>query len=251
MIDIDKLKECFDDFTMAARIGPAITACLPFLIIAMYKGIWEDDLSEAGIAFSFAIVLVGFAAYIVRELGKAYEETMVKELKGLPTTIILRFSDSRVDSISKSRYHRWLSSKIVGQGMPLSLEDELADPQSDDKYASAMNFLRTYANSHREELPRVYQELKKYNFWRNLYGCKWYALCTYIVMAMREILTIETFNLKEVLLTPFPKYDIFLGLLIWSLLFCLAVTRKAVKRNAFDYAKALLETVEILSQQNS
>lgn len=248
---IDALKKHFDDFSMAARIKPAITACIPFLAIAMYKGIWDGNLSEAGITFSLAVILIGFAAHIVRELGKAYEEKMIKNLGGLPSTIILRFSDNRIDPISKSRYHCWLNSKIADLQMPLSSEEETADPKSDAKYASAMNFLRTYANSHREELPRVYQELKKYNFWRNLYGCKWYALCAYIIVLVREMVIIENFHLKEVVLSPFPKYCVVLGLFIWTLLFCLIVTRKTVTRNAFDYAKTLLDTIEPLSQQGN
>ena len=109
---MNTLKQYFDDFSIAARIKPAVTACFPFLVIAIYKGFLDDDFSEAGITFALAIVLIGFASYIVREWGKAHEEKMVRELNGLPTTIILRFSDDTIDSISKLRYHQWLSSKI-------------------------------------------------------------------------------------------------------------------------------------------
>jgi len=36
-------------------------------------------------------------------------------------------------------------------------------------------------------------------------------------------------------------------LVVWSILFCSIVFQKTVKRNAFDYAKTLLETVDVMS----
>ena len=51
------------------------------------------------------------------------------------------------------------------------------------------------------------------------------------------------------LIAPFPKYVVLVGLLIWICLFCSIVTKKTVKRNAFDYAKTLLEIIENLSQE--
>ena len=42
---------------------------------------------------------------------------------------------------------------------------------------------------------------------------------------------------------------VLVGLLIWICLFCSIVTKKTVKRTAFDYAKTLLEIIENLSQE--
>ncbi len=38
-----------------------------------------------------------------------------------------------------------------------------------------------------------------------------------------------------------------LVLVVWSILFCSIVSQKTVKRNVFDYAKTLLETVDVMS----
>ena len=104
----------------------------------------------------------------------------------MPTTIILRFSDDTIDDITKVKYHKWLNEKIPDLQLPESEEEENLDSQSDSKYESVTKYLRIYANSHREQFPRVYQELKKYNYWRNLYGCKWYALSIYAILTIRE-----------------------------------------------------------------
>jgi len=43
-------------------------------------------------------------------------------------------------------------------------------------------------------VPRVYQELKDYNFWRNLYGSRLIALALYLLIAVREFILIDTFD---------------------------------------------------------
>lgn len=44
----------------------------------------------------------------------------------------------------------------------------------------------------------------------------------------------------------FPEYVVFIGMIFWLMIFCMSVTKKTVKGNAFDYAKTLLETIDIL-----
>jgi len=244
---IKTIRESFDDFVIAARIKPAITAGFPLLLIVFYKGVIKCKWVEAGVGLALSSVIISFMAFIVRELGKTYEEKLYKDLGGKPTTIILRFTDDTVDCVAKTKYHKWLNNKVPDLKLPVSKQEEDADAQSDVKYEGAARYLRTYANSHREQFPRVYQELKKYNYWRNIYGCKWYALLLYGILAVREILIADKFSIADVFLNPIPKYTILLVLFGWSLVFCLIVTRKTVTRNSFDYAKTLFEIVDVMS----
>ena len=246
---MESVKKYFDDFVFAARVMPAMTAGLPLLIIAVYNGIVANSWSGTSTSFALAIILIAFSAYIAREWGKNYEGKMFEELGGIPTTIILRFSDNKIDGVSKVKYHQWFNNNLADVSLPMSLTEETVDSTSDEKYISAMTFLRTYANSNRDRFPRVYQELKKYNFWRNLYGCKILATVSYAILLIREFVVIDSFSLKKMLIAPFPEYVVLVGLLIWICLFCSIVTKKTVKRNAFDYAKTLLEIIENLSQE--
>ena len=93
---MESVKKYFDDFVFAARVMPAMTAGLPLLIVAVYNGIVANSWSEASTSFVLAIILIAFSAYIAREWGKNYEGKMFEELGGIPTTIILRFSDEGV-----------------------------------------------------------------------------------------------------------------------------------------------------------
>lgn len=227
---MESVKKYFDDFVFSARVMPAMTAGLPLLILAVYNGIVANSWSEASTSFALAIILIAFSAYIAREWGKNYEGKMFEELGGIPTTIILRFSDNKIDGVSKVKYHQWFNNNLTDVSLPMSLTEETVDSTSDEKYISAMTFLRTYANSNRDRFPRVYQELKKYNFWRNLYGCKILATVSYAILLLRELVVIDSFSLKEMLIAPFPKYVVLVGLLIWICLFLFNCDKKDGKK---------------------
>ncbi len=70
----------------------------------------------------------------------------------------------------------------VPVGKPVSFRYE-----GQDYAVTISNILRNYANCNRNKEQRVYQELKEYNFWRNLYGTKGIALVVYLLIIVREI----------------------------------------------------------------
>ena len=239
---MDKFRTFFDDFTFHARVMPILVVLLPILIVGIYRGVLFDNFTENAFLFSIVLVFLILTSKIAREKGKSYEEKMYKVLGAMPTTIILRYTDSMLDDVTKTRYHKKLNSAIDGITTPLTPEEEsqLSDPQ----YDSAVNWLRNYANSNRDKEPRVYQELKEYNFWRNLYGTRIFALSIYFLIAVREFKRIDNFNIRYLLLTPYPQYVALLVMLISIAITCFFVTSKTVKRKAFNYARTLLEVCE-------
>lgn len=245
-MNIDKY---FDDFIFDARVKPVLTIVLPFFFIALYKGIIGYDWRETSTLFIFSIILLTFGAYVIRELGKKYEEKMNRELGGKPTTIVLRLSDDRINMVSKVRYHKWINSNFKDIYLPMTIEEERQDDQSDSKYSSVINTLRTTANSNRDKFPRVYQDLKKYNYWRNIYGCKWYALLVYLCAVFIQVVSIHKFDIFLLIRMESDQYIVLAGMLCWIMLFCCIVTKKTVLRNAFDYAKTLVEIIEELEDE--
>lgn len=231
-----------DNFTITARLMPVITAISPFLILGLSRGLIANEIKEASIEFVLAIVLAMYGALIAREKGKDFEQKMYKELGALPITIIMRFSDDRINVISKKQYHEWLNRKGFGSQLPLSLEEERKDSLSDEKYVNAMKNLRVHADNHRDENPRVYQELKKYNYWRNLYGCKKGAMVIYTVAIVVEIFQLILSFYFDLFHQPLSYLVEIMILVAWAILFCVTATQNTVKRSAFDYAITLLET---------
>ena len=243
------IKKHFDDFTLNARVKPVLTIVLPFIVMAIYKGIVDFEIKETGILLLVAVIVLTFGAYVIRELGKAYEERMYKELGAMPTTIILRLSDDKIDDISKMRYHKYINSNYNDTHLPLTIEEERGNSQSDNEYSSAINILRTTANSHRVKFPRVYQDLKKYNYWRNLYGSKWYVLGLYFITVVTQVLRMENHDILSVLKLSSSESVMLVGLICWSAIFCSVVTKRTVTRNAFEYAKTLVEIIEELEKE--
>lgn len=240
---MQKVKAAFDDFIIEARVMPAVTIVMPVLAVGLHRGILNSEWTEASVEFALALVMLMFMACVARECGKTYEKKMFGKLNAMPTTILMRFSDDTIDVISKIKYHRWFNDREENYNLPLSLEEEQADVQSDSKYISAINALRVYANEQRTRFPRVYQELKKYNYWRNLYGCKKLAIILYMLMVLKECTQIEQFHIRDIAGGLSSQYNVLLGIILWTVLYCMTVTKKVVERNAFDYARTLIETI--------
>lgn len=238
------LKEHFDDFAFHARVMPVLVILLPILALGLFKGIINGDLFQNTLYITMITIFLALTSRVGREMGKKYEKSMYVELDGMPTTIILRYTDSTIDNLTKTRYHIKLNEKLIDLVLPICDKEE--DSESDIKYISAMNWLRNYANSNRENEYRVYQELKEYNFWRNLYGTRIIAFLLYLFISVREILLIESLNFYNMLMNPYPNYIALLIMLGSMAMIFFFINKKTVKNKAFDYAKALIEVCERL-----
>lgn len=241
---MDEIKKFFDDFTFHARVMPVLVIMLPIISLGIYKGIIDSDILDISIYIVVSIIFLTFTSRLAREQGKKYEHTMYKKLGGMPTTIILRYSDKNIDKITKTRYHQKLNKMVDGVVLPIKEDEETSG--SDVQYESSINWLRNYANANRDKAPRVYQELKEYNFWRNLYGSKIIVILLYVFVAIREFMQIDTFDIKEMILKPYPVYVAFLIGVISLIAILFFVNKTIVKKKAFDYAKALIEVCDII-----
>lgn len=238
---MQRIKDFFDDFTFHARVMPIVVLLMPIIAIGIIKGILQDSWFESTIIVALGLCFLSITSKIARNLGKEYEKRIYKQLGGMPSTIILRFSDDTLDDITKQRYHNKLNH-FQGLTLPINKASETA--ADDQQYRSASNILRNYANSNRDKEPRVYQELKEYNFWRNLYGTKRIALFIYFIIAFREYLVTECFSLKDAFLQPYPDYICLIIMIICITVLIFFVNQKSVVQKGFDYATALIEVCE-------
>lgn len=237
------LNSFLDDFSRYARLMPVVVLALPFGFSLLACGVFQNQKASFETA-AFLLLMLGaaaFAMYVFRNRGKAVETAMYDRLGAMPTTIIQRFSDQRVDAVTKQRYHKRLN-EVYGLHLPECTEDET--PESDAQYESAANTLRNYANSHREQEPRVYQELKEYNFYRNLYGGKWIALTLYVLTAAREVWLLRPADIGQLIAGLVSDHAVLLVMVLAVLALLLFVRKSSVERKAFDYAKTLIEVCE-------
>lgn len=237
---MDDAKKNFDEFTWQTRVMPVIVAAVPLFLAAAAKGLTSPSLPETGFMAVIIVAVLSLLYRLGRNLGKKCETRMVNRLGAMPTTILLRFSDARISTVSKQHYHQRINEVYALQ---LPLEPAAERPEDDEQYDAAVRSLRNRANFDRSTEFRVYQELKEYHYFRNLHGIKPIAILIYTVLAFREAMLIPNFSLKSLFLTPIPDY---LSFAIFSLaiVLCFLITGKDVEERAFSYAMALIETCE-------
>lgn len=237
---MDAAKKHFDEFTWQTRVMPVIVVAIPLLLAAIAKGFSLSGLPETGFMVVIIVAVLSLLYRLGRNLGKKCEARMVNRLGAMPTTILLRFSDARIGTVSKQHYHQRLNEVYALQ---LPLDQAAERPEDDEQYDAAARSLKNRANFDRGTEFRVYQELKEYHYFRNLCGIKPIALVVYAVLAVRETMLIPNFNLQSLFLTPIPNYLSFAIFLLAIILGCL-VTAKGVEERAFSYAIALIESCE-------
>ncbi len=235
-----KLSEHFDDFTRQSRVMPVIVASIPLFFAALAKGFSFSGLVETGFMAVLLVAAVSLLYRLARDMGKRCEERMDKRLGAKPSVILLRFSDPSIGAVSKRKYHQRIN-EVFGLALPLEASDETAE--SDGQYDAAVRSLKNRANSDREKEFRVYQQLKEYHFYRNLYGIKPVAIVIYALLAFRELWLIPDFSAEGLFLHPFPEY-ISLYIFALGILLISFVTRKGMKERSYSYGKALIESCE-------
>ena len=186
-------------------------------------------------------MLIAFYYRIIRNLGKRIEEKMYRDFGNKPTTIVLQYEDTTFDELTKTRYHKKLNKRVGEIKLPIKIEDEVKE---DDKaYESAINWLRNFANTNRDTEQRTYQELKDYNFWRNLYGGKVIMIVSCLICIMLEFIRIILSVVKGIYQIYSHFFTIIIMLFI-LLMICIVINKKVIRMKAFDYARTLLEVCE-------
>jgi hypothetical protein len=169
------LSSLFDEYSVNTRVRPALLAFLPPVVFLylMFPQLYGVLTGAVGIFVVFGLVTV--LAHFSRDAGKTAEQDLFTAWGGKPTTIMLRHRDAYLDSVTKSRYHRFLEKNIDGWVAPRA-EEELNNPQkADEQYDSAVRWLLEYTRD-QKRYPLLFKENISYGFRRNCYGIKWLSI---------------------------------------------------------------------------
>lgn len=231
-----------DTYSIKARVYPSFVVLLPALVIAIY---YITDL-KAYYHYLTALISVGFMSFILAQLGrdkgKNKEKDLFNSIGGKPTTMILRHSNSHLDFITKSRYHKKLSEKVEGVIIPTIEEENINPDQADETYDSCAKYLISKTRD-TEKFNLLFKENINYGFRRNLWGMKSWAI---IILMMSAILhsLIATDYYTNIGLEPNSDVYPYLIFLILGLFWIFVVTKNWVKLTAYAYAERLYETLE-------
>ena len=234
------LKGLFDEYSLKARVNPALLVLLPVFVVV---AVWYPDLYEFGKVIVGLLVgcgAVAILAHFAREAGKRIEKNLWTKWGGAPATMALHYRDGLIDAQVTERFHRFLETRISDWQAPTPIvEDE--DPENSFKvYDSAIKWLIERTRD-KERFPLVFAENVNYGFRRNVLGLKVWG----ILISLASLGVSIWFVYKS--LTPLG-----IASTVLSVLFCLwwlaVVSEGWVHKAAREYASKLLSSCDLLSE---
>lgn len=238
-----------DGYERKARLYPALVVLAP-------AGITIITIISANLSALESIValIVGcggtfLMAQLARDAGKKGESLLFDEWGGLPSVVILRHRDARLDVITKARYHKKLAALVKGTKAP-SLEEEQADPSmADQVYTAWSNYLRVSTRD-TKKFSMLFQENINYGYRRNVWGMRKVGAFTSAVSCVAAAAWLYYVYLNTGTIDKGIAGS-FLFALIFFLLWVFRFSAEWVRVPADAYAARLAEAVDALGSKTS
>ncbi|MGI4831411.1 MAG: hypothetical protein ACRYFU_25005, partial [Janthinobacterium lividum] len=233
-----------DSYDRKARLYPALLVVLPLaLTIGAAASLKLPAIESAGAALAScggAFLLTQLA----RDAGKRKEDGLFKQWGGMPSVAILRHRDQRLDTITKGRYHKKLSTLVKGTKVPSATDEQHAPELIDSTYSAWCAYLRAHTRDTKKHA-LLFQENVNYGYRRNVLGLRRVGLVTSALsLSVSSGLGYVAYRFEGQLKAEFVAAGIvaLLLLLFWSFI----VSPLWVRTAADAYAERLIETIEHL-----
>ena len=249
-MELRVLQELGDSYSRRARAFPALLVVFPIglVITGWFPGNYQ---SLGFISGALTWLLLGtLMSQFVRDAGKAKEDALFDEWGGRPTTLMLSYSHTSLNSITLAHCHDRLRQLRPDLDLPRGPQDEQkAWLETAHVYDASSDYLRE-ATRDKDRFNLVFDELVSYGFRRNLWALKPYstpitslclAACAFRVAtpafggnwSLPELVSLQAI---------FGSFICLALLLTWLLY----VTPAWVRRAAFRYARQLILSCEKL-----
>lgn len=246
---MNPLKLINDGYERKARLYPALILIAP--LVATVVAATSAKLSALR-SLSAVVVTCGgsfLLAQLARDAGKRCEKTLFVLWGGMPSVVIFRHRDTRIDPITKARYHKKLSGFVKG-AKPPSPAGEDADPTEADRIYEAWSTYLRINTRNTKTFGLLFNENVNYGYRRNLWGLRPWGIITSALSglaaaswcvrgyAANSSIGIEMLGAAVLAL-------IFLGLWIFRF------TPAWVRVPAEAYAERLAEAIDILDAKST
>lgn len=241
-----KVIELFtDSYERKARLYPAIVVLAPLLVFLV--GV-SPKLQMTTVAITTFASLGGLFLLSQVGRGRHKEGLLYRRWGGVPSVVVLRHSDRRVDQYTKRRYHGFLASNVPGTKI-LDTQEEAANAvDADEIYRAWSSYLRNNTRD-KQRFPLVYTELVNYGYRRNLWALKPFAIFLIIVAIIAATCLLTVPRLSG--LVPVIVLVMTLGVCCLLTLFWLFIVNTDwVKTVADSYAARLVESCDSLSSSD-
>lgn len=227
----EQLSNYFDEYTIKARVIPALVAFFPILIFPLlltnhnYLNFSLTALAEMIILIPLLTLLAG----IMQAAGNKYQEKLIKKWNGLPSTRYLRANDPTFGQEIKQELY-----KKIEKVFSVSIAGK-----NDNEINSVFDRIKSFLRKHSPQ--GLYQQHNiSYGFYRNLAGMRWYSLSAVIIVAVVYLMLVKV-NVTEIQQADY--YILFLMILFQ--LFSL-FSPYLCKINAEHYARESLNSFLVL-----
>jgi hypothetical protein len=235
-----------DSYDRKARLYPAMLLVLPIAVTVGVISSIKFSTMESSVA---AIASCGGAfllTQLARDNGKRREQRLFESWGGTPSVTLLRHSDSRLDPITKKRYHERLSTLVKDRKAPSASEEADNTAAADQIYNAWSTYLRTKTRD-TERYPLLFRENINYGYRRNVWGLRSLGLLTSSGSLLVSVLWGYIIYRKT---GVFRDEFVFAGLFAFALIvmWMFLVSERWVRLAADAYAERLAETIESLSE---
>ncbi|WNF11710.1 hypothetical protein RKE57_06110 [Stenotrophomonas geniculata] len=248
------LAQVSDPYDRNARLAPGLIVLMPLTV--SFIAAFRDELDAMQVV---AAVVVTFCApfllsSVVRFQGKKLENKLVKKWGGMPSTILLRHRDERLNPVTKARYHDAINEKLKAE-VPSAAKERGNPSRADHAYEDAVAKLRERTRG-TESL--VLKENISYGFFRNMSALRPFGVVTsaagvVVGLLLTGALTLNplAFNWATLL---HPGFEGGATLLVSGFLLYLWVTNFThgrVESAAYAYAERLLTALDRIPSSSS
>jgi hypothetical protein len=245
-----KLLRLFNDgYERKARLYPALVLGAPIVVTII--AIASLKLSAVQ---SIATVVIGcggsfLLAQLARDAGKKREQGLFASWGGIPSVAILRHRDTRIDPITKARYHKKLGALVKGAKPPSFAEEQADFANADHIYQAWSTYIRVNTRD-TKKYALLFNENVSYGYRRNLWGLRPWGIITSTLSCLiaaawcvREYRTSADISIELLAATALA--------LIFLVLWIFRFTSTWVRVPADAYAERLAEAVDTLAEKSA
>jgi hypothetical protein len=223
---------------------PALVLVVPVLITII-----AISAAKLSVFQSFGTAAVGcggafLLSNLARDAGKRREQALFASWGGLPSVAILRHRDTRLDAITKARYHNKLGTLVKGTKPP-TLAEEQADPTAADQTYNAWSTYLRVNTRDTKKYTLLFQENVGYGYRRNLWGLRPIGILTSALSCtIAADWCYQSYRTTGAVREEIAGASLFT--LVFLLLWIFRFTAGWVRVPADAYAERLAETIETM-----
>ncbi len=245
----DLFERIRDPYEWKARVIPGLILLMPPILAFISSYGSKNSTQSVPLTLFVSCGGAYFLGNIIRGLGKSVEEKFYLKLGAKPSTIILRHNDSRIDTVTKKRFHAIIktSSRIK---MPSEAQERENPILADESYRAAIAWLIGKTRD-KVKFSLLFKENVAYGFHRNMLGIK-YLGCISCLLSIFWILIHENVLIFQRTFFDLTKISHFPGTAIASLVisnllmivWLFYFDEKTLKKFSFTYAQKLVESLD-------